>query len=113
MPLVNQTLLLSKAVVSTACLLNFPLARPAFPQSCLLLAKTRAMKVDVNLQRKGVMKPGAPAENKCQPSSFFHLPHFKGPVLKSLFFCVMLQRHIQTEPPQEQHPSFQKVCIGA
>lgn len=79
MPLVNQTLLLSKAAVSTACLLNFPVAHPAFPQSCLLLEKKSPMKVEVNLQRKGVKKPGAPAENKCQPSSFFHL------ALKSLF----------------------------
>lgn len=80
MPLVNQTLSLSKAAVYTACLFNFPLACPAFPQSCLLLEKMSPLKVDMNLQRKEVMKPGAAAENKCQSSSFFHL------VRKSLSF---------------------------
>lgn len=113
MPLVNQTLLLSKAAVSPARLLNFPLAHPAFPQSCLLLEKKSAMKAATNLQRKGVTKPGAGAGNKCQPSSFLHLPPFKGPVPKPLFFRMVLRWTTRTQPPQEEHPGFPKVRITA
>lgn len=93
MPLVNQTLSLSKAAVYTASLLNFPLAHPAFPQSRLLLEKTSPMKVDMTSRGKELGSLGLPAENKCQPSSLFHL------VLKSLFFHTMLQRHMNRAAP--------------
>lgn len=46
-------------LTATVPLLDFPLARPAFPQPCLLLEK------------KGVGKPGTPAGIKSQPSSSF------------------------------------------